>query len=310
LKETENQVALLLLKEMFMKNKMIFPVVITLIVSLACQSSGQQPADPTETPVSPVDLESEITDEFGVPMALVPEGEFLMGGDAEEALAECSKSTSDCQLDWFTNAEPPHQVYLDAFYMDIYEVTNVRYAACVEAGDCTSPIKSTSYTRSSYYGDSQYDNYPVVHVDWDQARTYCKWRGGNLPTEAQWEKAARGTDGRTYPWGEGISCDQANYSGCKGSTTEVGSYESGKSPYGMYNMADNVWEWVNDWYDENYYASSPYSNPLGPNSGQDRVVRGGSWSSSEEALRTSSRDWLPPGNASGSFGFRCVRSLP
>jgi len=284
--------------------KFIFLVFLT-----ACASPNTAPITTTVlsslTPLPTLTPDPNIfIDEMGVPMSLVPAGVFTMGSDADTALAECQKYRTDCERGWFLNEEPPHQVYLDAYYMDIYEVTNLLYKDCVGANGCTLP-KSTKL-----YNDSEYKNYPVGFVDWKQADTYCKWRNASLPTEAQWEKAARGTDGRTYPWGEGISCDQATYSGCKSFTTEVGSYESGKSPYGIYNMADNVWEWTNDWYDENYYASSPYSNPLGPDSGQDRVLRGGSWSSSEEALRTSSRDWLPPGIASQIFGFRCVRSLP
>lgn len=306
-----------------MKSRMVFPIVITLIVSLACQFSGQQPADPnevptqtqetiipTETPVLPVELESEITDEFGAPMALVPEGEFLMGADAEEALAECMKSMDDCQLEWFTDAEPPHQVYLDAFYMDIYEVTNAHYAVCVEAGECFPPRRPASITRSSYYGDPQYDNYPVVLVSWDLARAYCKWRGGDLPTEAQWEKAARGTEGGTYPWGEGIDPDRANYNENVGDTTEVGSYENGKSPYGMYDMAGNVWEWVIDRYDPDYYARSPSSNPPGSTAGELRVLRGSSFNFlGDFVLRVSIRRGLAPDSFNYAIGFRCAKDV-
>jgi formylglycine-generating enzyme required for sulfatase activity len=206
-----------------------------------------------------------------------------------------------------SDERPRHQVYLGAFYMDVYEVTNAAYRACVSAGVCTLPNKTSSATRSSYYGNSQYDNYPVINVTWDQAKTYCEWRGGSLPTEAQWEKAARGTDGRTYPWGEGIDSNRANYNNNVGDTTEVGSYESGKSPYGMYDLAGNVWEWVADWYDSSYYANSPSSNPLGPSSGTFRVLRGGAWSNHDFNLRASSRYRNPPDSIYIDVGFRCVR---
>ncbi len=232
-----------------------------------------------------------ITDAKGIKMALVPAGEFTMGsenGDDDE--------------------KPVHQVYLDAFYMDIYEVTNAAYKTCVDAGICTPPQDTSSSTRSSYYGNSEFDNYPVIYVDWSQAKTYCEWRGARLPTEAQWEKAARGTDARTYPWGEGISCSQANYSGCKGDTTEVGSYESGKSPYGLYDMAGNVWEWVNDWYDSGYYQTSRSSNPSGPVSGDYRVLRGGSWLN--DVVRSANRGDNVPDYIDDDIGFRCARSLP
>jgi formylglycine-generating enzyme required for sulfatase activity len=259
---------------------------------------------PTRTP-TPTPYPTQITDAKGIPMRLVPAGEFTMGSKAEDTLAECQKYYNNCQLDWFKDEEPPHQVYLDAFYMDMYEVTNAAYRACVSAGVCTPPHD----TRFIYYGNSQYDNYPVIYVDWEQAKTYCEWRGGSLPTEAQWEKAARGTDGRTYPWGEGISCNRANYYGCKGDTTEVGSYESGKSPYGIYDLAGNVWEWVADWYDPNYYAHSPSSNPLGPSSGQYRVLRGGSWSDYDFNVRSANRYIDTPVNFISIVGFRCARSI-
>jgi formylglycine-generating enzyme required for sulfatase activity len=129
---------------------------------------------------------------------------------------------------------------LDSFCMDVYEVTNALYAACVDAGNCTPPHSTRSSTRSNYYRKSVYMNYPVIYVDWSQAKTYCEWLGARLPTEAEWEKAARGTDERTYPWGEVIDSSFANYNGAVGDTTEVGKYEKGKSLYGMYDMAGNV----------------------------------------------------------------------
>ncbi|MCC6499702.1 MAG: SUMF1/EgtB/PvdO family nonheme iron enzyme [Anaerolineales bacterium] len=248
---------------------------------------------PTATPY-PI----EIIDPKGITMRLVPAGEFSMG----------SENGSD-------DERPVHPVYLDAFYMDVYEVTNAAYQACVDVGACDPPQETSSYTRSSYYENSEFDNYPVIDVDWNQAKAYCAWRGGGLPTEAQWEKAARGDDGRTYPWGEEVSCNQANYHNgsnyCVGDTTEVGNYENGKSPYGMYDMAGNVWEWVNDWYDSDYYASSPSSNPSGPVSGQYRVLRGGAWDYLVVNLvRSAFRNRDAPDGIYNGIGFRCARSLP
>jgi len=234
---------------------------------------------------------TEIVDSKGITMRLVPAGEFTMGSEK------------------YYDQRPVHQVYLDAFYMDIYEVTNAAYKACVDASVCEPPQETSSYTRSSYYGNSKFDDYPVIYVNWNQANAYCVWRDASLPTEAQWEKAARGDDGRTYPWGEGIDCDKANYLPCIGDTTEVGRSESGKSPYGMYDMAGNVWEWVNDWYDSDYYGSSPSSNPLGPASGEDRVLRGGSWGIYDIYVRSAVRGDVAPGFYY-YVGFRCARSLP
>ncbi len=270
---------------------------------------------PTITPIG-TPLLTEITDAKGVPMRLVSKGAFTMGDTADKAFAECRKySAPDILCPHPTNEEPPHTVYLDAFYMDKYEVTNALYQTCVGAGVCDPPRDTKSRTRLSYYGNAEYDNYPVIYVDWNMARTYCKWRGASLPTEVQWEKAARGTDGRTFPWGEGIDCTLSNssYLGedgyCIGDTTKVGSYERGKSPYGLYEMAGNVWEWVADWYSETYYQISPSENPLGPSSGQYRVVRGGSWGYGN-IPRSSYRLYFDPSFTNNNIGFRCARSAP
>jgi formylglycine-generating enzyme required for sulfatase activity len=237
----------------------------------------------TQVPI-PGSLPTEVIDIKGAPMALVPAGEFTMGnenGDSDE--------------------QPVHQVYLDAYYIDKFEVTNALYKACVNIGGC-SELKNTGR-----YKDLDYKNYPVVFVDWNQAITYCKWRGGGLPTEAQWEKAARGTDGRTYPWGEGISCSRANYRDCISDTNAVGSYVGGVSLYGAYDMAGNVWEWVQDWYSAEYYVVSPNKNPLGPKSGTYHVVRGGAWDFTAEYVTSSDRFWGTPDSASNNFGFRCAK---
>jgi formylglycine-generating enzyme required for sulfatase activity len=205
----------------------------------------------------------------GMTLLYVPAGEFTMGSDSGE-LGE----------------KPVHTVYLDAFWIDQTEVTNEMYAKCVQAGQCNPPGISTI----NYFSILSYAKHPVVYVDWKMANAYCSWAGRRLPTEAEWEKAARGTGAFTYPWGEGIDCDKANFqSSCVGETSPVGSYEKGKSPYGAYDMAGNVWEWVNDWYDDPYYQSSPLSNPLGPDSGKYRGSRGGCWASDDFSARSSFR---------------------
>ena len=218
----------------------------------------------------------------------VPAEEFLMGSTFSDSLL------SNDEL-------PQHTVYLDAFWIDQTEVTNAMYRLCVQVGSCNTPSNTTFYT------DTQFGNYPVVYVSWDDAQAYCQWAGTKLPTEAQWEKAARGTDGRTYPWGEGISCDKANFSHCGGNPVAVGSYPSGASPYGALDMAGNVWEWVMDWYSEPYYASSPRENPTGPTSGIERNIRGGSWSSEANFVRAAYRSAFTPDYHDDNDGFRCAR---
>jgi len=246
--------------------------------------------DKPEFTQTPTPFPSQITDEKDVPMVLVSAGEFIMGNEDKQS-----------------RGSPVHTVYLDAFYIDQFEVTNAFYATCVNAGVCEPPKRTYSYTRASYYNNPEFDNYPVNHVDWEMAKAYCEWRGARLPTEAEWEKAARGTDGRTYPWGEGINSTYANYNKNVGDTTEVGSYESGKSVYGAYDMAGNVSEWVEDWYGP--YESSRSSNPLGPDTGTHRVVRGAAWLYDEYYIRTYVRGVDNPSGFANFYGFRCARSV-
>jgi formylglycine-generating enzyme required for sulfatase activity len=198
--------------------------------------------------------------------------------------------------------KPQHRVYLDAFWIDRTEVTNAMYRLCVQAGLCRAPSDTT------YYADTQFGNYPVVNVSWNDTQTYCRWAGRQLPTQAQWEKAARGTDGRTYPWGEGLACDKANYKDCNvGHPVDVGSYPDGASPFGALDMAGNIFEWVADWYSESYYSGSPPSNPQGPDSGQYRVIRGGSWLNVPQDVRAANLGRLTPDKRYGNLGFRCSR---
>jgi formylglycine-generating enzyme required for sulfatase activity len=233
-------------------------------------------------------LPTEITDE-DVPMRLVPAGEFTMGSENGDS-----------------NEQPVHTVYLGDFYMDKYEVTNALYKACVDAGGCKTPPQN--YTRDSYYGNSEFDDYPVI-VEWNQAQAYCEWRGASLPTESQWEKAAHGTDGRTYPWGEGIDKTFANYNQFVGNTSPVGSYESGQSPYGIYDLAGNVWEWTGSLYKPYPYVSTDGREDL--NASGSRVVRGGSWSNYDNVVRSAYRyDYSPDVIIYLDVGFRCVRSVP
>jgi formylglycine-generating enzyme required for sulfatase activity len=235
----------------------------------------------------------------GMILVYVPAGSFLMGSD----------KSVDSQA--FDSELPQHTVTLDAFWIDQTLVTNAMYARCVAAGSCTAPQYSGSYSRSSYYGDSQYADYPVINMKWSMADAYCRWAGRQLPTEAQWEKAAHGTDGRIYPWGnQAPDKTLANYNQFVGDTSKVGSYPAGASPYGALDMAGNAYEWVADWYSATSYKDSPTNNPAGPaSSGNGRVLRGGSWIINTRAIRSAGRIYLTPTDTNSDFGFRCA-ALP
>jgi formylglycine-generating enzyme required for sulfatase activity len=231
-------------------------------------------------------------------MVPVPAGNFWMGCDAAH------NNGFSCT----SNELPLHQVYLDGYLIDKYEVSNAKYAECVTAGGCQVPLNFSSYTRPSYYGNPTYKDYPVIQVDWDRANAYCAWAGKHLPSEAQWEKAARGSSARAYPWGD-IAPDAtfANYNYNLPDTTQVGIYPKGVSLNGAFDMAGNVWEWVNDWYQSDYYSSSPASNPPGPATGTEKVLRSGGFTSPADRILTGDRNHWGPSAYAITYGFRCAR---
>jgi formylglycine-generating enzyme required for sulfatase activity len=242
----------------------------------------------------------------GMPQVYIPAGTFRMGGmDVRRA----------------PNELPEHDVTLDAFWMDQLEVTNAMFSLCVSAGACDSPQNFRSQRRNEYFNNPDFKDYPVVYVTWGQAAAYCSWAGRRLPTEAEWERAGRGDDFRTFPWGEDKADGTlANFNMLVGDTSRVGTYPAGASPFGVLDMAGNVAEWVNDFYSFNY-SLEDILNPIGPatSSSLQRVVRGGSLGDAEINIRVSKRSSVlgsnlntAPGSSSylGNFspriGFRCA----
>lgn len=204
---------------------------------------------------------------------------------------------------------PRHAVAVSSFNLDRTEVTNGRYAACVAAGACKAPAYSSSQQRKHYFDDAAFADYPVIFVSWNQADGFCRWAGGRLPTEAEWEFAARGPSPsvRPFPWGEERpDCARANMGGCVGDTDRVGLRPLGASPFGAQDMAGNVWEWTQDWYDAHYYESAPAADPRGPDTGTLKVMRGGCWMSGPDAVRVSCRKAELPSTWAPNVGFRCA----
>lgn len=267
----------------------------------------------------------------GMELVYVPAGDFVMG-------------STDDDPDAFSDEKPRHTVYLDGYWIDKTEVTNAMFARFVDAtgyktdaetdggadvqNQCYWRWRTGAYWRSPEGPGSDIAgrmSHPVVQTSWNDANAYCRWVGRRLPTEAEWEKAARGTDSREYPWGNApLAGSLANFPdvnlGCRGSdltqddgwerTAPVGTYPAGASPYGALDMAGNVWEWVSDWYDSDYYAVSPRSNPPGPSAGHTRVVRGGAWGYLPRDLRSSARNYgkfSHPTVRENGHGFRCAR---
>jgi len=239
----------------------------------------QGSTDLTDEPVPPA-----ISQVDGAVLVYIPEGEFLMGSEAYNAKVD---------------EIPAHMVYLDSYWLYQTTVTNRQYRECIIAEVCEGSL-----------GRYAENDLPAVNVTWFAAMDYCSWAGGRLPTEAEWEKSARGTDGRDYPWGNTApSCELANYKNCYGSEAiPVGLIPAGASPYGALDMVGNVWEWVYDWYDEAYYAVSPYENPTGPNPvvGEFRTQRGASFENNPDLLYVMLRGRSGPDKADYRKGFRCV----
>jgi formylglycine-generating enzyme required for sulfatase activity len=231
----------------------------------------------------------------------IPGGTYLVGSSAEDP-------------DALPDEMPQHNVTLTGYYIFTHEVTNEMYQACITAGTC-QPADDLPDEMFDYDSDANFALFPVVNVDWNMADTYCEWAGGRLPTEAEWEVAARGENGNIYPWGnDAPTCNTAGFEDCAGGVPlpfMTGYFALGNSPWGVWDMAGNVWEWTNDWYEPSPYTSERVTNPIGPWSGDYKVVRGGSWNSSALSLRSAMRLGTSPSDAYWDVGFRCVaNSLP
>lgn len=248
------------------------------------------------------------------------EGEFQMG---------CEPGDTDC----YAYEEPRHEITLSAYLIGLFEVTNDQFADFLtdhgndcdgyDCADIASPDLRLEESGGVWTSEAGFEDYPIVEVSWYGAKMFCEWGGGRLPTEAQWEKAGKGASEHfIYPWGDTWEANASNWEDSgdpyDNGPTPVGYYDGsdhggtfqttdGRSPYGLHDMAGNVWEWVNDWYSEDYYSNSPTDNPPGPETGTFRVLRGGSWGSHIIFLRNSLRSWSKPESTFGYIGFRCVR---
>lgn len=306
--------------------KKLIPILAVLaIIASACGAGNAQPtaialptAFPTNTPavnpVQEVDSGGEagserVSDIDGMPQAYIPDGTFRMGAMDEDGQSD---------------ERPDHNVTLKGFWIDKLEVTNGMFLLCVKAGACEPPQQFNSETHDQYFNTEEFNAFPVVYVTSFQAETYCEWAGRRLPTEAEWERAARGDDFRVYPWGdERPDSSRGNFNYFVGDTTQVGQFPAGASPFGVLDLSGNVAEWVADYYDANYYAQGVTMNPTGPGARSqyfNRVVRGGTFQDVFKDVRVAARssvrgsnpnaddpyseDFL--GTVSPKIGFRCA----
>ncbi|MBI5944127.1 MAG: SUMF1/EgtB/PvdO family nonheme iron enzyme [Chloroflexi bacterium] len=275
----------------------------TILPNVTQSSAATEPPAPTaESPVAvepsptlvsinlagpPMELGSKYRYVDGSVLAAVPGGEFTMG--------------------YYSSDNPIHKVTLSEFWIYSTKITNQQYALCVQAGKCTSPDPQ----NAPHFGDARFINFPVTGVNYDQAAAYCSFVNGRLPTEAEWEKTARGPDGNLFPWGnEGPVCDLLNFKFCEGTTTEVIDYPQGVSYFGALDMAGNAREWVADWYSPTYYSEAPVEDPLGPLIGEKRSVRGSSYRDGADPSLSAHRFSLLPTENLPDLGFRCIVDNP
>ena len=255
--------------------------------------------EPGSTQISPMD---------NMVLVYIPAGEFMMGSTSLDEGAD-------------EDEFPQHRVYLDDFWIDQTVITNALYSVFLnEMGNQfegnatwldTTDEDALIFLKDGFWQPQpEFHDYPAVEITWYGARAYCDWAGRRLPTEAEWEKAARMDGNRVYPWGDEIDCERAVYANCKTGLQPVGSKPAGASPYGVLGLSGNVWEWVADWYAADYYFYTISDNPVGPEDGIARVLRGGSWEYDWKHLRAANRRNNGPATSMHDYGFRCVTDYP
>ena len=282
---------------------------------LTVASTVHSAADSVHITVADLPARPLTVDTHSGPMILVPAGEFAMGADRPTPSGQEAFLPGELGR-YFGFETPPHAVWLDEFLIDAFEVTNAQYAIFLnnlgqfENGDDFLDWGASDLQRQAgrVVVRNRYDDHPITGANWHGAHSYCQWVQKRLPSEAEWEKSARGVDGRTYPWGRRSDTSRANYHQLNTArTAAVGSFGGGVSPYGVHDMAGNVAEWVADWYDDTYYGRAPYRNPAGPDHATYKVIRGGSWEMTSGEVRTSYREVVPPSFQARDVGFRCAQ---
>jgi formylglycine-generating enzyme required for sulfatase activity len=262
--------------------------------SVALTANAPTPTE-TPTPTAEPPLGTNRTSPIdGMVQVFVPSGSFLMGSTDADTEAEYQE-------------KPQHTIYLDGYWFDQTEVTQGMFKRCIASGTCPDVVHDLE--QNPNFTNPDYDNHPAIYVTWDQAKTYCERVGRRLPTEAEWEKAARGTDGRLYPWGDTPpNGNQALFNNAIVGTRPVGSYPDGISPYGVLDMIGNVREWVADFYSEYYYGESAERNPTGPTEAKDNVhvLRGAAWTDAVHYTRIAMRFHHVPWSPGDNRGFRCA----
>lgn len=276
--------------KLFIKGWLFFVGALCLVAIAGIKFTGQIDKDKEEETITLHKISASEMPKSN-PMVVIPKGEFIMGA-----------------VEGGFDEKPQRSVFLDAYQINQYEVTQFQYAEFVKATRHRSPL--SRYVKN--IGSLNHPNQPAVYVSWDDADAYCRWQGGRLPTEAEWEKAARGTHGSIWPWSDEPKPIFANFMGEEDRslyTTIVGSFEKDKSPFGLYDMSGNAREWVQDWYEEQYYQHAPLRNPKGPDHGDMKTMRGASWNDSPLTGRTTARMKMFPDYRDTTVGFRCAKPL-